>query len=350
MRRLRLVFLLTLILLGGAQPGRAVVQWARQYNLPCSGCHAGFPRLNDTGIRFRQLGYRFDANEEPKLALENLVGPTWAPGLTVNSDDTTTLQRRGVKIHLGGALTSNIGLLVQPTPGEKNNFNMAQMLITQGAFRLTAGRLYAWENGGGAGAADRFPTSSLPRMFASLGGIAIGDLGTGFRLDHSDTNFNQLSLFSTDLSGGGARTPTQGLALSRRLRPKGLNYAEIFAATTKLTTGGSAQRLGATISNSQETKDGELHWLLLGGALFGSRASKRLGAGFVEVDWFPLPRNIVLLRTELEQGVTTSGTRLGVTLGTATQFSPQERLDLDWTPKRINATTAPFTAKLRFFF
>jgi hypothetical protein len=34
-------------------------QFSRQYNTPCSTCHAAFPRLNDVGIGFKDAGFQF---------------------------------------------------------------------------------------------------------------------------------------------------------------------------------------------------------------------------------------------------------------------------------------------------
>lgn len=347
--RTGLVFLIAWLSSGGVS--QAVVQWARQYQLPCSSCHAGFPRLNDAGIRFRQLGYRFDEKEKVALTPERLVGPTWAPSLTMASDDSVAIQRRGVKIHVGGALTQNTAFLVQPTPGEKNAFNMAQAMVTQGAFRLTAGRVYAWENGGGVGAGDRFPTANLPRMFTTLGKVATGGLGNGARLDFSDQNANTLSVFSTDLRGAGTATPTLGLSVTRQLDPKGLNYAEVFAGQSRVAGLGAAQRVGATVSHSLAPAGAsEPRWIFLGGALYASGAGARFGSGFMEADWLPTPRSLVLVRSDLEQGVVAGKTRGGLALGAALQLTAQERLDLDWVPSRLNPATPPLTARLRFFF
>jgi hypothetical protein len=336
--------------LGSTGAAHAVVQWARQYQLPCSGCHAGFPRLNETGIRFRQLGYRFDPDEKPRVVPEQLIGPTWAPGMTLGTNDSITLQRRGVKIHVGGAVSSQLAFLVQPTPGEKNAFNMAQAMVNQGAFRLTAGRVYAWENGGGVGAGDRFPTANLPRMFTTLGKVTAGGLGNGFRLDRTDSRSNTVSLFSTDLRGSGTATPTFGLSLTRRYDSKGLGYAEVFGGSSRLPGGGTAQRIGATVSHglSGAAASGP-KWVLLGGALYGSGGGY-LGAGFLEADWLPTDRSLVLIRTDLEQGTVARTTRAGLALGAALQLTAQQRLDLDWVPVRVTSTTAPLSARLRFFF
>lgn len=328
----------------------AVVQWARQYQLPCSGCHAGFPRLNEAGIRFRQLGYRFDPDEKPRVVPEQLIGPTWAPGMTVGTDDSIALQRRGIKIHVGGAVSSQLAFLVQPTPGEKNAFNMAQAMVNQGAFRLTAGRVYAWENGGGVGAGDRFPTANLPRMLTSLGKVAAGGLGNGFRLDHTDAHANTASIFSTDLRGSGTATPTRGISLTRRYDPKALRYAEVFGGSSQLPGGGTAQRIGATISHALDSASASgPRWVLLGGALYGTGGGY-LSAGFLEADWLPTDRTLVLIRTDLEQGTVARSTRGGLALGAALQLTAQQRLDLDWIPVRVTSTAAPLSARLRFFY
>ena len=52
-------------LLFAPKPADAVSQWSRKYGEPCSTCHAGFPRLNYYGERFKRNGYQDPDAIEP---------------------------------------------------------------------------------------------------------------------------------------------------------------------------------------------------------------------------------------------------------------------------------------------
>jgi hypothetical protein len=43
----------------------ATPKFARQTGRSCNFCHRGVPRLNDTGLAFKNNGFRFPANNKP---------------------------------------------------------------------------------------------------------------------------------------------------------------------------------------------------------------------------------------------------------------------------------------------
>lgn len=351
--------------LGPARPAQAVVQWSRQYNIPCSACHQGFPRLNEMGNQFRRNGYRFVSGGKGSENLSHFVGPTWSPSMTVVGGGEMTTSTRGIKIHVGGGLSEGIGFLVQPTPGEKADFNMAQGLIARrlgsGQLRLTGGRLYAWGNGGGVGAADRFPTATLPRMLATLQGVTAGGLGNGFRLDYTSSGNTTVSAFSTDLRATAVAAQTRGWSLTQRIDPHHSSYIEVFGARSEVPVAGRAavhsERLGVFANRVLADAKGTERGNLLGGALYGTSdrplsagGSAHLSAGFVEADWLPGASRVVLLRSDWERDVAPGKTRTGLTLGGAIPLTATARLDLDYALRRLAPTTPRIVGRMRFVY
>lgn len=56
-----------LVLILAAPNAEATPKFARQTGERCSFCHSGVPRLNDTGLSFKNNGFRFpNGNEPPK--------------------------------------------------------------------------------------------------------------------------------------------------------------------------------------------------------------------------------------------------------------------------------------------
>lgn len=57
---------LALALILAAPNAEATPKFARQTGQSCSFCHSGVPRLNDTGLSFKNNGFRFpNGNETP---------------------------------------------------------------------------------------------------------------------------------------------------------------------------------------------------------------------------------------------------------------------------------------------
>lgn len=51
----------------------AVPSFARKYDMDCSNCHLAFPQLNATGRRFKEAGYRFEADEEEAKTISDFL-------------------------------------------------------------------------------------------------------------------------------------------------------------------------------------------------------------------------------------------------------------------------------------
>lgn len=95
----------------------AVSQWSRKYGEPCSTCHAGFPRLNYYGERFKRNGYQDPDAAEPdgdtrgmKRINEYLVIPSinnWlgarmnVDAVKISSDSTTIEGKQKTQVTLG---------------------------------------------------------------------------------------------------------------------------------------------------------------------------------------------------------------------------------------------------------
>jgi len=56
---------IALALMFPAPNADATPKFARQTGRSCNFCHRGVPRLNDTGLAFKNDGFRFPANNEP---------------------------------------------------------------------------------------------------------------------------------------------------------------------------------------------------------------------------------------------------------------------------------------------
>jgi hypothetical protein len=115
-------FLLMLTMTGFVRTSEAMPNFARKYNLPCSGCHAVVPRLNEFGWKFRAAGYRLP--EEIGKPVQNFnIGDYFAGRLNVSVNDLSTtkadpgsasvnnfnMQFAGASIYaLFGAITKNV--------------------------------------------------------------------------------------------------------------------------------------------------------------------------------------------------------------------------------------------------
>ena len=73
-----------LILVSTLYPGEsnAIPAFARKNGLACSGCHTAWPMLNNVGRRYKENGYRFSKEEQPRVKInENL---SWDESLPVS--------------------------------------------------------------------------------------------------------------------------------------------------------------------------------------------------------------------------------------------------------------------------
>jgi hypothetical protein len=346
----------------------AVSQWARRYNMPCSGCHSPYPRLNATGIAFKMNGYRFAPGENVSITSRNLtgwIGPTWGPSLTIKGGDTPTADGRNVRIHLGGPLGRHGAFLVQPTTGGSGDFNMAQGMLVFGSaqhrLRLVGGRLYAWSNGAGIGASDRFATISLPRMFGNLQGVQIGGLGHGARLEYIHNSDTMLSLFTSDMEATATRARTIGLSLGRRLDKNNSSAVELFWGRSFVPVEGQgdiqADRFGLLFSRALTGKQGREVTNLLFGMMYGdgdrplrSGARRNLWTGFFEVDWSPTDRLTWVARQEWETRNSSGGLASGLMLGLLAQVTPNVRIDTEVMLMRPGYTSPQVLARVRLVY
>jgi hypothetical protein len=66
---------ITLALLFPAPKADATPQFARQTGRSCNFCHSGVPRLNDSGLAFKNNGFRFPDSNTPNQDHENTPRP-----------------------------------------------------------------------------------------------------------------------------------------------------------------------------------------------------------------------------------------------------------------------------------
>jgi hypothetical protein len=55
------------------EAANAIPAFARKYDMDCSNCHLAFPQLNATGRRFKEAGYRFQAEEEEAKTVSDFL-------------------------------------------------------------------------------------------------------------------------------------------------------------------------------------------------------------------------------------------------------------------------------------
>jgi hypothetical protein len=368
LKRFGSVLLFAALFAASGYPAHAVAQWSRQYGVSCGTCHSPYPRLNETGMRFRLNGYRFAKGE--KLASFrrtplDYIGFYSAGALAVGSGNSAKTLPNSYKIHIGGAVGSGTAFLVQPTPGGEGDFNMAQGLLTwnskSGSHRLTGGRIYAWGNGGGVGAEDRYPTATVPQMFSANHGVNAGGLGNGFRYDYTHRNRDTLSLFTTDFAGVAAPAQMSGVALTHRYTQRGLSNIEAFAAFGSVPDAHhldtSAARYGLLANKELTAGKGGANWNLLGGLMYGAEGRaveanlhSSFWTGFSEVDYVA-NRHITLLgRADWERNAVGNGARTSLILGSAIPLNTFLRLDTDVVINRFTPTSPALTARLRMVY
>lgn len=114
------------LLASAGSPAGAAPIFARKYGFKCSMCHAGFPRLNDFGQRFRNNGYRLPGRETDEKLVYELQAPlalrtsagynfehfTKTPG----SANVSSFQLNGLDVLSAGLLSKQIGYWMVYTP------------------------------------------------------------------------------------------------------------------------------------------------------------------------------------------------------------------------------------------
>lgn len=141
MRSLRTVLLiapvLALFVVGVMpRPGGTLPLFARKYSMPCSSCHAPFPRLNSFGMQFRQNGYRMQGakGESPWDSQSfplSLVGNVGYGFVSTDTIDTTDPNRARVRTNLGQFQQNAVEFHTAGTLAEKITFHFDNGFATE---------------------------------------------------------------------------------------------------------------------------------------------------------------------------------------------------------------------------
>ncbi len=107
---------------------RAIPAFARKYGFNCSMCHAGFPKLNDWGQRYRDNGYQLPSQEGKEktvfdsntpIALRTMGGLNGYSGKAAAGapyESTLGFNLNGLDLLAAGVLHKNVSVLVIYTP------------------------------------------------------------------------------------------------------------------------------------------------------------------------------------------------------------------------------------------
>lgn len=154
MRRSWAVFAASVIVFVSADTASAIPAFARRYGVECHMCHQGFPKLNRTGHRFKERGYRLE-NEDPFKAsdwIKSIPLRARASGLRYFVEGGDSFDSAFVKVISAGNLGSRLsywadsGLLFDENEGSKvyNEPHDAWVrleLVPQGKLYVRAGRM-----------------------------------------------------------------------------------------------------------------------------------------------------------------------------------------------------------------
>lgn len=150
----------------------AMPNFARKYNLPCSGCHTVIPRLNETGFNFRAAGYRMPEEIGKPVPTFNLgdyvtgrvqanyaISSSTPAGATSPTATTNQMQFTEFTLYpITGALTKNLSSMAELTllPEDFMEVENAYVRYNTGDeknfFSARAGIFHPFE---GYGASDR---------------------------------------------------------------------------------------------------------------------------------------------------------------------------------------------------
>jgi hypothetical protein len=121
-KTLTTVFAVSIALLALSQAALAIPAFARKHSFNCNMCHAGFPKLNDFGQRFRENGYQIPGQQ----GLEKTIFQTSFPlgvrvpaGYTLyHTDDQSAggFHIYGLDVFSGGVLRKNVSYFFVYTP------------------------------------------------------------------------------------------------------------------------------------------------------------------------------------------------------------------------------------------
>ncbi len=160
------------------QQADAMPNFARKYNMGCSGCHNGVPRLNEFGFRFRAAGFRTpdeigkaetSTNVGDYIAARTQIRADWKQ--TENPGGSVTTNSKQLTFHevtfypITGAFAKNYASLVEMSflPDEAAEIENAYVRYDNGDeqsfFSARAGVMHPFE---GYGASDRPLSLSRP--------------------------------------------------------------------------------------------------------------------------------------------------------------------------------------------
>lgn len=117
-----------LLLLVFSRPAHSIPAFASQTGMKCAACHAGYPRLNDFGVRFRQNGYQMAGEVKSALKSPSLVSVhVRVAGSTLNSaggPTTRQVQLDHAEFVSGGAVSRNVGFYMGFAPRLNDSQNV----------------------------------------------------------------------------------------------------------------------------------------------------------------------------------------------------------------------------------
>ncbi len=111
-------------------PAYATPAFARQHGVGCSNCHTAWPQLNETGRKFKELGYRYPEELEEKKSLSELFEEGFPLGGLIVArpyDETDSGKRKNRAIHevelfAGGYLGENWSGFMEIEAEDETNF------------------------------------------------------------------------------------------------------------------------------------------------------------------------------------------------------------------------------------
>jgi hypothetical protein len=141
-------FIFAFLILGAAQPARALPAFARKYGLRCSACHESWPMLNFFGQKFKDNGYQLMNDRDApiwqnpsywpvtfritpiwhrvstgKVAVDNGTGGQNEQRITASGFDLS-----GLDFHTGGTLEKNFSFYVLPSSNNLASFHFETVM------------------------------------------------------------------------------------------------------------------------------------------------------------------------------------------------------------------------------
>jgi len=110
------VIVFTFVLSAMMYDAYAVPTFARKHNMPCSACHAAFPKLNDFGKQFRDNGYRMPGDEGtyifkeavPISAAVNVAWESESEEVGGTKDSRNSIDLEEARLFAGGTLAPEV--------------------------------------------------------------------------------------------------------------------------------------------------------------------------------------------------------------------------------------------------